>query len=68
MAVRAFFCGQELPRFVTHTNLVLIPKKQEVKNFTDMRLISLSCFINKVISRLIHGRFVGVLPKLISQN
>lgn len=25
--VRAFFCGHMLPRFVTHTNLVLLPKK-----------------------------------------
>lgn len=28
--VRAFFCGQELPRFITHTNLILIPKKKVV--------------------------------------
>ncbi|XP_019231693.1 PREDICTED: uncharacterized protein LOC109212501 [Nicotiana attenuata] len=27
--VKAFFCGQELPKFVTHTNLVLFPKKKE---------------------------------------
>lgn len=31
--VRAFFCGQELPRFITHTNLVLIPKKDRPKIF-----------------------------------
>jgi len=24
--VRAFFCGHELPRFITHTNVVLLPK------------------------------------------
>nr|XP_018622849.1 uncharacterized protein LOC108943378 [Nicotiana tomentosiformis] len=31
--VKAFFNGQELPKFVTHTNLVLLPKKKEVNTF-----------------------------------
>uniref|UniRef100_A0A3Q7J629 Reverse transcriptase domain-containing protein n=1 Tax=Solanum lycopersicum TaxID=4081 RepID=A0A3Q7J629_SOLLC len=31
---------------------VLLPKKEEVKKFSDLRLISLSCFINKIISRM----------------
>lgn len=66
--VRAFFCGQELPRFITHTNLVLIPKKEVVDSFGDLRPISLSTFINKIISRLLHDRLVKVLPTIISQN
>lgn len=33
-----------------------------------MRPISLSSFINKVISRVVHVRMVGYLPKIISQN
>ncbi|KAH0655111.1 hypothetical protein KY290_030912 [Solanum tuberosum] len=66
--VRAFFCGQRLPRFITHSNLVLIPKKEDVKSFTDLRPISLSTFANKIISRMIHERLVKVLPTLISAN
>ncbi|XP_019251272.1 PREDICTED: uncharacterized protein LOC109230201 [Nicotiana attenuata] len=66
--VKAFFNGQELPRFITHTNLVLLPKKKEVLNFSDMRPISLSNFINKVFSRVIHERLVGLLPTLISDE
>lgn len=66
--VRAFFCGQELPNFITHTTLVLLPKKEEVKNFSDLRPISLSSFINKVISRMVHDRMVEVLPRIISPN
>lgn len=31
--VRVFFAGEELPRFITHTNLVLFPKKLEVNTF-----------------------------------
>ncbi|WMV39051.1 hypothetical protein MTR67_032436 [Solanum verrucosum] len=66
--VRAFFCGQELPRFITYTNLVLIPKKEVVQSFGDLRPIRLSTFINKIISRLLHDRLVKVLPIIISQN
>lgn len=66
--VKAFFCGQELPRYVNHTNLVLIPKKEKVNTFGDLRPISLSNFVNKIISRLIHERVVKVLPGIISNN
>lgn len=64
--VKAFFNGQELPSFVSHTNLVLLPKNKEVNSFSDMRPISLSNFINKMFSRVIHERLVGYLPDLIS--
>lgn len=66
--VKAFFCRHMLPRFVTHTNIVLLPKTECVKSFTDLRPISLSNFINKIISRIIHERISRVLPKLISSN
>nr|XP_009587917.1 uncharacterized protein LOC104085557 [Nicotiana tomentosiformis] len=66
--VMAFFCGQQLPKCVTHTNLVLLPKKKEVNTFADMRPISLSNFVNKIFSRMIHDRLVGLLPELISEE
>lgn len=66
--VTAFFCGYELPKFVTHTNLVLIPKKLVVNTFSDMRPISLSNFLNKIFSRLIHERIKRVLPSVISEE
>jgi len=66
--VRAFFSGQQLPRFITHTNLILIPKKENVKTFVDLRPISLSTFANKIISRLLHGRMANCLPFIISRN
>lgn len=53
MIVKAFFCGQKIPMYVSHTKLVLIPKKEVPKIFSDMRPISLNSFINKVISRVI---------------
>ncbi|XP_019248338.1 PREDICTED: uncharacterized protein LOC109227594 [Nicotiana attenuata] len=66
--VLAFFNGQQLPKCVTHTNLVLLPKKKEVSTFSDLRPISLSNFINKIFSRVIHERLVDLLPHLISEE
>ncbi|XP_070032400.1 uncharacterized protein [Nicotiana tomentosiformis] len=64
--VRAFFCGAELPKYITHTNLVLLPKKKNVATFSDMRPITLSNFSNKIIYRVIHERLMFLLPTLIS--
>ncbi|XP_019251178.1 PREDICTED: uncharacterized protein LOC109230104 [Nicotiana attenuata] len=66
--VLAFFNGQQLPKCVTHTNLVLLPKKKEVTTFSDLRPISLSNFINKIFSRVIHERLVELLPSIISEE
>ncbi|XP_059314087.1 uncharacterized protein LOC132064926 [Lycium ferocissimum] len=66
--VKAFFDGQTLPKSVTHTNLVLLPKKEIINNFSDLRPISLSNFINKIITKVIHDRLESILPSLISQN
>lgn len=63
---KTFFYGHELPRYVTHTNLVLIPKKEEVNIFVDLRPISLSTFTNKIILRLLHEKMLMVLPRIIS--
>lgn len=66
--MQAFFYGHELPRFVTYTNLVLLPKKEFSKIFLDLRPISLSCFVNKIIFTVLHERMMVALPKIISPN
>ncbi|XP_060202575.1 uncharacterized protein LOC132630997 [Lycium barbarum] len=66
--VKASFDSQTLPKSVTHTNLVLLPKKNNIETFADMRPISLSNFINKVISRVVQDKLEGILPSLISPN
>lgn len=45
-----------------------IAQKEFLKNFANLRPISLSCFINKMISRVLHDRMVEVLPRIISPN
>lgn len=66
--VRAFFVGQEVPRYITHTNLVLIPKKDQVHTYADVRPISPSNFSNEIISRVIHERLKNILPTIFSGN
>ncbi|XP_071926190.1 uncharacterized protein [Coffea arabica] len=65
-AVLSFFCGAELPRSITATNIVLIPKVQCPQDFTQYRPISLCNFINKVLSRILSDRLAQILPRLIS--
>lgn len=66
--VHDIFVGYSLSKSITHTNLVLISKKLNVQSFLDMRLISLSNFIYKILSKIIHDRLEKLLPKLISTN
>lgn len=66
--VKDFFYCNTLPNSTTHTNLFLIPKKENVQTFSYMRPISLSSFVNKVLSRIIHDRLKDIIPKLISAN
>lgn len=66
--MQAFFYGHEWTKFITHTNIILIPKMENVKGFTELRPINLSSFVNKIISRMIPGRLVKVIPKIISHN
>ncbi|XP_060200397.1 uncharacterized protein LOC132628650 [Lycium barbarum] len=66
--VKAYWEGHALPKSITHTNLVLLPKKNAVETFSDMRPTSLRNFIKKVISLVIHDRMDKVLPNLISAN
>ncbi|XP_075111413.1 uncharacterized protein LOC142181784 [Nicotiana tabacum] len=49
--VLQFYGGSLLPKFITHTNLVLLPKMSNPESFTDLRPISLSNYINKILSR-----------------
>ncbi|XP_070042663.1 uncharacterized protein [Nicotiana tomentosiformis] len=63
-----FYGGAALPKSITHTNLVLLPKKPRVETFSDLRPISLSNFINKVLSRALHDRLENFLPSLIASN
>lgn len=47
---------------------MLLPKKDFPQYFSNLRPITFSNFLNKIISRLVHDRMEVLLPRLISQN
>lgn len=63
--VKAIFERNTLPRSITHSNPILLPKKANRQNLVDLRPISLCNFTNKFISRVFHDRLKKLLPKLI---
>ncbi|XP_055826362.1 uncharacterized protein LOC129894731 [Solanum dulcamara] len=66
--VLSFFNGQTLPKYYTHTCLVLLPKVSHPTKLSEFRPISLSNFTNKIISKLLCLRLAPTLPTLISPN
>ncbi|XP_027151985.1 uncharacterized protein LOC113752040 [Coffea eugenioides] len=67
-AVQSFFCGSEFPRLITATSIVLLPKVQQPKDFSQFRLISLCNFVNKIFSKILVRWLAPILPKIISPN
>nr|XP_027067665.1 uncharacterized protein LOC113693307 [Coffea arabica] len=67
-AVQSFFCGEELPRRVTATSIVLLAKVARPKCFFEFRPISLCNFVNKIFSKILAARLAPILPKIISAN
>lgn len=46
VVVQSFFCGNAMPRFMTHACLVLLPKAQHYNRLAEFKSISLSNFTN----------------------
>ncbi|KAK6782003.1 hypothetical protein RDI58_019799 [Solanum bulbocastanum] len=66
--IQAFFCGQMIPKYFSHSCIVLLPKVSNPTKLREFRPISLSNFISKIISKLLSGRLGPILPELISPN
>ncbi|EOY17514.1 Uncharacterized protein TCM_042330 [Theobroma cacao] len=67
-AVRDFFHGANIPRGVTSTTLILLPKKSSASKWSDFRPISLCTVMNKIITKLLSNRLAKVLPSIITEN
>ena len=65
-AVVSFFRGAELPRSITATSIVLLPKVENPQDFSQFRPISLCNFANKIVSKLLSEKLAKILPRLIS--
>ncbi|XP_049368153.1 uncharacterized protein LOC125833035, partial [Solanum verrucosum] len=67
-AIQSFFCGNIMPKFMSHACLVLIPTTEQPTKFTDLRPIILRNFTNKIISKFLSMRLATILPLLLSDN
>lgn len=68
LMVLDFFVGTTIPRAITHSCLILIPKVKNPQSFTDLRPISLSNVSCKIISKLVNQRLSPLMHKLITPN
>ncbi|XP_015084239.1 uncharacterized protein LOC107027648 [Solanum pennellii] len=66
--LHAFFSGQMIPKYFSHSCIVLLPKVNNPNKLTEFRPISLSNFTSKIISKLVSNRLSPILPLLISTN
>ncbi|XP_049399720.1 uncharacterized protein LOC125863746 [Solanum stenotomum] len=66
--IHSFFSGHLLPKYFSHTCLVLLPKVSNPNKLSEFRPISLSNVTNKIISKLLCLRLAPILPSLISPN
>lgn len=57
-----------MPKFFTHTCVIMLLKNECPQIFSDIRIISLCNMSSKIIVKLLNARLGGILPKIISQN
>nr|XP_019068134.1 uncharacterized protein LOC109119692 [Solanum lycopersicum] len=67
-AVQSFFNGYDMPKYMTHACLILLPKVDHPNKLKDFRPISLSNFTNKIISKIMSTRLTPILPTIVSDN
>jgi hypothetical protein len=66
--VQSFFRGGFLLKEFNHTNIALIPKKDNPNLVHHFRPISLTNFNYKIISKILSNRFKPILQNIISPN
>lgn len=67
-AIVDFFHGADLPRGITTTTILLLPKSNNASKWSDFRLISLCNVLNKIITKILANRLAKVLPSMITDN
>ncbi|KAL9675508.1 hypothetical protein QQ045_003710 [Rhodiola kirilowii] len=65
-AVCGFFEGLHLPKIISSTRIVLIPKVHKASTLDQVRSISLCNFIHKIISKILNARITSVLHICVS--
>lgn len=62
-AVVNFYYGAELPQYATSTSIVIIPKVENPKEFSQFCPISLCNFLNKIFSRILTDRLTVIYQR-----
>ncbi|EOY26241.1 Uncharacterized protein TCM_027700 [Theobroma cacao] len=57
-----------MPRGVTSTTIVLLPKKIDAMQWSDFQLISLCIILNKTIIKILANRLAKILSSIITEN
>lgn len=57
-----------MPRGITDTTLILLPKKENAHHIRDFRPISLGNFSGKIISKILAMRLARLLPALVDEE
>lgn len=60
--------GNSFPADLDHTNVVLIPKKENACHMKDLHPIALCNVLYKIVAKVLANRLHGVLPDLISEK
>ena len=66
--VRSFFHSGRILKSFNHTQICLIPKVPDASDMTQVRPISLSSVMYKIISKVMVYRLQGIMNKIISPN
>ncbi|XP_025632131.1 uncharacterized protein [Arachis hypogaea] len=67
-AVRSFFHSGKILKSFNHTQICLILKVPDASDMTQVRPISLSSVMYKIISKVMMHRLQGIMNKIISPN
>ena len=66
--VLSFFSGHDIPKYFYHSCIVLLPKMNNPKKLKEFRLISVTNFSSKIISKLLSATLRPIFPSLVSLN
>lgn len=66
--VQDFFLGSYVPKEISSTTLILLPKVEHVRSMGDFRPISLGNFNGKIISKILAIRLAILLPHIVDEE
>lgn len=66
--VQDLFQGAYIPKKISSTALMLLPKVEHDRNMSDFRPISLGKFSGKIISKILAPRLARILPSLVDKK